>query len=71
MMNTTAKKKKGGCTCKKTFCLKMYCECFSTGKSCGDDCGCTNCKNVTEYREEVLNAKSGVKEGGLRNCSLS
>jgi len=24
MLNTT-KKKKGGCTCKKTFCLKMYC----------------------------------------------
>lgn len=33
--NNKAKKKRLGCSCKKTFCLKMYCECFSSGKECG------------------------------------
>ncbi len=28
------RKKKTGCTCKKTNCIKMYCECFSVGKMC-------------------------------------
>lgn len=47
----SAKKRRVGCTCKKTFCLKMYCECFSTGKICGDDCACTGCKNTPEFEE--------------------
>ena len=29
------RKKKTGCTCKKTRCLKMYCECFAAGRQCG------------------------------------
>ena len=45
----SGKKRKIGCTCKKTFCLKMYCECFSQGKQCGDDCGCLNCKNAPGF----------------------
>lgn len=49
----------------------MYCECFSTGKKCGEECVCKNCKNVSECNEEIKKAKFGVKEGGLRNCSLS
>jgi hypothetical protein len=43
--NNSAKKKKVGCTCKKTFCLKMYCECFSSSKKCGEDCACVSCRN--------------------------
>ena len=26
----------GTCSCKRTQCLKMYCECFAIGKICGD-----------------------------------
>lgn len=42
------KNKKGGCSCKKTNCLKMYCECYSTGKVCTENCGCFGCQNCKE-----------------------
>ena len=67
----SGKKKKLGCTCKKTFCLKMYCECFSQGKQCGDDCACLNCKNAPGFEDLISNAKQGIKEGGARSCRLS
>ncbi len=67
----SGKKRKIGCTCKKTFCLKMYCECFSGGKQCGDDCACVNCKNGPGCEDLISSAKQGVKEGGTRSCKLS
>ena len=32
-------------------CLKMYCECFSKGRPCGECCNCTNCRNVEGSKE--------------------
>ncbi|KAL7444648.1 hypothetical protein ACHAXM_009569 [Skeletonema potamos] len=52
---------KGSCTCTKTHCLKLYCECFSGGKYCNDDCVCASCRNSSEHD----------LEGGARYDAIS
>ena len=34
-----------GCTCKKSRCIKKYCECFANGLQCCEDCSCADCCN--------------------------
>ena len=41
----TQKQHRVGCKCKKSLCLKKYCECFSGSMLCGTDCKCINCGN--------------------------
>lgn len=34
-----------GCRCKKSACLKKYCECFEAGVTCSEKCKCLDCQN--------------------------
>lgn len=38
-------KKSHFCNCRKTQCLKLYCECFSSGEMCSSKCACSKCSN--------------------------
>ena len=48
------------CTCKKTKCIKKYCECFSSGVLCYN-CKCENCENKA-YLNDNTNIKNFNKE---------
>jgi hypothetical protein len=49
------------CKCKKSRCLKLYCDCFALLKFCGPKCRCYECQNIEdpdykEIRESAITA---------------
>lgn len=53
-----------GCTCKKTRCLKLYCQCFQAQLYCGTNCRCLSCYNVVAHDKL---RKEAIKSILLRN----
>lgn len=39
------------CSCEKTRCLKLYCDCLKAGQECGSFCTCKDCLNRKTFQE--------------------
>eukprot|EP00741_Cyanophora_paradoxa_P010434 tig00000037_g10089.t1 len=49
------------CNCKKSRCLKLYCECFAAQEYC-DGCNCVACLNTPEHARERGEAIEATRE---------
>ncbi|KAJ7569620.1 hypothetical protein O6H91_01G086200 [Diphasiastrum complanatum] len=68
---------KRGCNCKKSMCLKKYCECYQAGVGCSEGCRCEGCKNIygckegpDEIEEKELHSDSGEKDTSFRKTGI-
>ncbi|KAG1346201.1 putative protein tesmin/TSO1-like CXC 2 [Cocos nucifera] len=57
----TGKEESQHCSCKKSNCLKLYCDCFASGSFCAGACRCNECYNKPEYEEIVNESKERIQ----------
>ena len=57
------------CNCKKSNCLKNYCECFQLGMKCTYNCRCIDCKNRNLFEKKLfyVENKTSNKENDKNN----
>lgn len=49
------------CNCKKSKCLKLYCECFAAGVYCIEPCSCLECFNKPIHEDTVLATRKQIE----------
>ncbi|KAG8522549.1 Tesmin [Galemys pyrenaicus] len=56
-----------GCNCRRSGCLKNYCECYEAKIMCSSICKCIGCKNYEESpeRKTLMDAPNSAGAGGV------
>ena len=57
------------CNCKKSNCLKNYCECFQFGLKCTYSCGCVDCKNRNLFEKKLFFVENNCELKKNKNIS--
>ena len=55
------------CNCKKSNCLKNYCECFQFGLKCTYSCGCVDCKNRNLLEKKLFFVENNCENNSKKN----
>ncbi|XWS58320.1 hypothetical protein CRYUN_Cryun08bG0023800 [Craigia yunnanensis] len=49
------------CSCKRSKCLKLYCDCFAAGLYCIEPCSCQDCFNKPIHENVVLETRRQIE----------
>lgn len=60
-----------GCHCKKSNCLKNYCECYEAKVPCTERCKCQSCRNTEHDRHNKFKDKFITTAGGLAQLAAA
>lgn len=56
-----------GCSCPRSHCIKLYCDCFKAGLRCNESCSCKDCKNTFAETRVDGERIQAIKNTLLRN----